>query len=253
MMSALQYVVYELIEKYDTFVFEKSVPFHTFADKKRSFFSVKPIISREMKSFFRFAGVCCAMVAAFAGCSKNDGFKYGEISVSPSAVSGMYSADHNVMIHTDASGNVTDEHQYEDNPGWMGSVTAFYEFAGDGKIVGYTRYRFTGDSEEQCWYLKQTDEQISKNVLKADVGKRIAETNLWNQTLLKMTIYSSDENEIVLWLENKEAGERWYDAYTLTKVTDAAAIASLKENPKADTEENRSAVLSEIKNLLGRD
>lgn len=203
-----------------------------------------------MKRFIGFAGILCAMTAAFAGCSK-DGFNYGEIKISPDAIIGTYLSEHNTCVHTDASGNVIDESAYENNPGWPGSYDVFYDFTGDGKIVGYTCYSLTVGSKDYFWYLRQSDEQISKNVLKADVEGRIVETNLWGSEALRLTIYASDENEIQLWLENPDYGERWYDVYTLTKVTDAGTIASLKENPMEDTEENRNAVNSEIRKLLG--
>lgn len=204
-----------------------------------------------MKRFLCFAGICCAMMATFAGCSK-DGFKYGNISLSPDAITGMYRAEHNTCVQTDASGDVVKESSYENSPAWPGSYTVFYEFLENGKIVGYTRYLFKDNGTERCWYLRQTEEQSAKNVLNGDAQKRSVETNLWGSEVSRMIIYSSDENEVQLWLENPSIGKRWYDAYKLTKVTDAATIASLKENPMADTEENRDAVMSEIEKLLGR-
>lgn len=204
-----------------------------------------------MKRIICFAGICCAMMAVFAGCSKG-GIRYGNISLEPDEITGMYMASHNTCVQTDASGKVIDKGSYENSPAWPGDYTVFYEFLGNGKIVGYTRYGFESRSAEQCWYLRQTDEQSAKNVLSADVHKRTVDTNLWGSEMNRMRLYSSDENEVQLWLENPSIGRRWYDVYRLTKVTDAAAIASLKENPMADTEENRKAVMSEIEKLLGR-
>ncbi len=204
-----------------------------------------------MKRFICFAGILCAMTAAFSGCSK-DGFNYGEIKVSPDAIIGTYRAFYNTYVHTDASGNVIDEGHYDNNPGWPGSYEVFYDFTVDGKIVGYTRYNLTKESEEYFWYLRQSDEQISKNVLNVNVEERMVETNLWRSEMLRMIIYSSDENEVQLWLwrENRDHSDGRYDVYKLIKVTDAGTIASLKKNPMEDTEENRDAVHSEIFKLL---
>lgn len=193
--------------------------------------------------------VLCAILWVFSGCAK-DSFRYGDISLSPDAISGMYCAAHRTCVQADASGKVAAEEMYENNPGWPGSYTVFYEFFGNGKIVGYTRYLFSGESKEQCWYLRQTDEQISRNFFNVNVEKRLVETNLWEQKTLTLKLYSSGENEVQMWLENPTLGERWYYVYKLTKVTDASTIASLKENPMADTQENRISVMSEIQKLL---
>ncbi len=146
------------------------------------------------------------MMIVFAGCSK-DGFKYGNISLSPDSITGMYRAEHNACVQTDASGDVVKESPYENSPAWPGSYTVFYEFLENGKIVGYTRYLFEDNGTERRWYLRQTDELSAKNVLNGDAQKRSVETNLWGSEVSRMIIYSSDEKEVQLWLENPSIGK----------------------------------------------